>query len=258
MYPSHQIGVEPFSVSAGGRGTSETVPSLIAPSVAQAVPSPVHQVWLCTTTVVSGLVQRLGGHGRLPSPMRITSIWEAPMRVTTTWEAALLVILFVVVGALVAIRLADAMATREIDVSRLVAASEESDEEDSSRDRTRSYERIVPPEMPSVFLSDEGQVVRLLVESDGRIRQHRISEMTGWSKSKVSRILSRMYEDGMVEKASIGRENVITLSEVPTADADDSADAEESADADGSADAEESADADGSAEVDGSINNLVS
>ncbi|WP_338044145.1 helix-turn-helix transcriptional regulator [Natronorubrum halophilum] len=67
-------------------------------------------------------------------------------------------------------------------------------------------------------MSDEGEVVRLLVANHGRIRQHQIAEETGWSKSKVSRICSQMHSDGTIEKTSVGRENVITLSDRETTD----------------------------------------
>lgn len=214
MFTSNQIGVEALSTSVAGSGMAGTVPASITPSSIQMISSPGHQVEIGVLADVSGFVDRVGGHGQLVAPMRISS----------TWEAALLVILFVMVGGLVAIRVADAMAARDIDVPSVPSLIGESDSEESSSDSSRTYEHIVPPDIPSELLSDEGQVVRLLVESEGRIRQHEITERTGWSKSKVSRILSRMYDDGMIEKASIGRENVITLSEVPTDDAEQAAD----------------------------------
>lgn len=58
---------------------------------------------------------------------------------------------------------------------------------------------------------DEQFVVDLLVTNDGRVRQSTIVEASEWSKSKVSRLLSRMERDGHVEKVTVGRENVVVL-----------------------------------------------
>lgn len=61
------------------------------------------------------------------------------------------------------------------------------------------------------LLTDEDRVIRMLESSGGRIRQMAIVEQTDWSKSKVSRLLTAMEEQGMIEKISVGRENVIEL-----------------------------------------------
>ncbi|MBP1922838.1 putative membrane protein [Halorubrum alkaliphilum] len=45
------------------------------------------------------------------------------------------------------------------------------------------------------------------------MRQSAIVEELDWSKSKTSRVLSRMADEGDVEKLRIGRENVIDLAE---------------------------------------------
>ena len=57
----------------------------------------------------------------------------------------------------------------------------------------------------------EEQVLRLLSEQDGRLRQAEIAEALGWSASKTSRVISRMAQTGSVEKLQIGRENIISL-----------------------------------------------
>lgn len=71
-----------------------------------------------------------------------------------------------------------------------------------------SPEPAVPDEE---LLSDEDRVVRLLREHGGRMKQHRIVDETGWSKSKVSVLLSEMEEEGTVSKLRVGRENVVSL-----------------------------------------------
>ncbi|WP_318567934.1 helix-turn-helix transcriptional regulator [Salinigranum marinum] len=63
--------------------------------------------------------------------------------------------------------------------------------------------------MPTDALTDEERVLGLIGERGGRIRQSVIVEETGWSKSKVSRVLSRMADEGAIEKITIGRENLI-------------------------------------------------
>ncbi|WP_136600595.1 DUF7343 domain-containing protein [Salinigranum halophilum] len=57
--------------------------------------------------------------------------------------------------------------------------------------------------------TDEERVHEVLDEHDGRVRQSVVVSETGWSKSKVSRVLSGMADDGAVQKIPIGRENVV-------------------------------------------------
>ena len=63
------------------------------------------------------------------------------------------------------------------------------------------------------LLTDEDRVRRLLREREGRMKQSAIVDELGWSKSKASRVLSGMADEGGVEKLRIGRENVIDLVE---------------------------------------------
>ena len=63
----------------------------------------------------------------------------------------------------------------------------------------------------SDLLTDEDRVRRLLREREGRMKQSAIVDELGWSKSKASRVLSGMADEGEVEKLRIGRENVIDL-----------------------------------------------
>ena len=57
--------------------------------------------------------------------------------------------------------------------------------------------------------TDEERVHEVLDEHDGRVRQSVVVSETGWSKSKVSRVLSGMADDGAIQKIPIGRENVV-------------------------------------------------
>ncbi|QFU83046.1 helix-turn-helix transcriptional regulator [Natronorubrum aibiense] len=160
--------------------------------------------------------------------------WMSLLRVATLWEAALIVVLFLLIGGLVGVRLAETLSERDVELASHLSVSADAAESavadetltdstaaDSSPTESRSYDQYFSPDTPSELLSDEGMVVRLLVANDGRIRQHQIADKTGWSKSKVSRICSQMHDDGMIEKTSAGRENVIILSEQPQTQSDD-------------------------------------
>ena len=58
-------------------------------------------------------------------------------------------------------------------------------------------------------MTNEDRIRQMLDVNDGRLRQADIVEQTDWSKSKVSRLLSKMESDGEIRKISIGRENLI-------------------------------------------------
>ena len=61
------------------------------------------------------------------------------------------------------------------------------------------------------LISDEERVVNLLEDHDGRMKQVKIVDETGWSKSKVSMLLSDMEEEGTISKLRVGRENIVSL-----------------------------------------------
>ncbi|WP_335999241.1 helix-turn-helix transcriptional regulator [Halorientalis halophila] len=61
------------------------------------------------------------------------------------------------------------------------------------------------------LLSDEDRVISLLEENGGRMKQATIVDETGWSKSKVSMLLSDMAEAEDISKLRVGRENIISL-----------------------------------------------
>lgn len=67
------------------------------------------------------------------------------------------------------------------------------------------------PAVDPELLSDEERVERLLERNGGRMRQAAIVTETDWSDAKVSQLLSRMAEEGRVEKLRLGRENLISL-----------------------------------------------
>ncbi len=161
---------------------------------------------IASGAVVLRMGERSGG------PLSVLQL----LRTTSGWESALIAVLFLLISGLVGLRLAEVLSPRDVELSSLPLVTAAGDDGDSNHEHTddhRAYESYLSPETPPTLLSDEGKVVRLLVANHGRIRQHRIAEETGWSKSKVSRICSQMHSDGTIEKQSVGRENVITLAD---------------------------------------------
>ena len=70
------------------------------------------------------------------------------------------------------------------------------------------------PESPvpdEELLTDEDRVLSLLEDNGGRMKQANIVDETGWSKSKVSMLLSDMEDDEHISKLRVGRENIISL-----------------------------------------------
>ncbi|MFC5366502.1 helix-turn-helix transcriptional regulator [Salinirubrum litoreum] len=73
-------------------------------------------------------------------------------------------------------------------------------------------EPMPEPSVPDEeLLADDDRVVRMLRQHGGRMKQVKIVDETGWSKSKVSMLLSDMEEEGTISKLRVGRENVISL-----------------------------------------------
>lgn len=87
------------------------------------------------------------------------------------------------------------------------AAAAESDGEAVPEESQENGKAGIDPEL----LSDEERVEYLVEQNGGRMRQADIVSETDWSDAKVSQLLSRMAEEGRVEKLRLGRENVISL-----------------------------------------------
>lgn len=68
------------------------------------------------------------------------------------------------------------------------------------------YEAILP-----TLKEDEQKVFRAVLESDGMVPQSELSEMTGVSKSNVSRALDLLESRGYVERRRRGMGNIIFL-----------------------------------------------
>lgn len=64
---------------------------------------------------------------------------------------------------------------------------------------------------PPDLSPDQQHAVRLLSAHGGQLRQSEIVEKSGWSKSKVSRLLSDLESVDVIQKDTVGRENVVVL-----------------------------------------------
>ncbi len=64
---------------------------------------------------------------------------------------------------------------------------------------------------PAELLSNEEQVLKLLRENGGRIKQQQVASELDWTAAKTSQVIGGLREDGDLETFRIGRENVVTL-----------------------------------------------
>jgi hypothetical protein len=74
---------------------------------------------------------------------------------------------------------------------------------------------------PEALLSNEEQVLKLLRDNGGRIKQQRVASELDWTAAKTSQVIGGLREDGDLETFRIGRENVVTLPGTDLTDADE-------------------------------------
>ena len=126
------------------------------------------------------------------------------------WLAASLAVA-VVLGAVV-VRRSDGSQSSESEA----ATTEERTAETTSAETVETADEppatVTESDVSAAELRSDEEVVRsLLGENDGRMRQSEIVDETGWSKSKVSMLLSEMAETGELSKLRVGRENIVSL-----------------------------------------------
>lgn len=61
--------------------------------------------------------------------------------------------------------------------------------------------------------TDREIVFYVLRERGGRVKQSTLVTRTGWSASKVSRLLTAMEDRGIIERVRVGREKVVVDTE---------------------------------------------
>jgi hypothetical protein len=69
-------------------------------------------------------------------------------------------------------------------------------------------------EPPDELLSNEEQVLKLVDDHGGRIKQKKVADELDWSAARTSQVVSTLREENRVETFRIGRENVLTLPDV--------------------------------------------
>lgn len=67
------------------------------------------------------------------------------------------------------------------------------------------------PDINDEILGDEEMIEKYLIKSNGQAYQTDIVKESGLSKSKISIVLAKMKEDGMIVKIRKGKENIIRL-----------------------------------------------
>lgn len=75
-------------------------------------------------------------------------------------------------------------------------------------------------------LTKEEEICQLLREHAGRMKQSQLVEKTDWSQATVSRLLTRLEQEGTVTKLRAGRENIVELRDPDSAERHGTADAQ--------------------------------
>lgn len=81
-------------------------------------------------------------------------------------------------------------------------------EEDSEDEEQNSEE---PTSSQNDLKTDEEKLISLIKDNDGRIKQKTVSEKFDWSDAKVSRVTKKLEDEDLIQKLTIGRENVLDL-----------------------------------------------
>lgn len=68
-----------------------------------------------------------------------------------------------------------------------------------------------PTDVDGPMLTDEERVRRAVDAEGGRMRQRELVELSGWTKTRVSRLVAALVDDDVLVKVQIGRENVLCL-----------------------------------------------
>jgi len=91
-------------------------------------------------------------------------------------------------------------------------ADSEVDSDDTPPDSvsTAGGESTSSPESDNSLLSNEEQVMQLLADHGGRMKQQTIIEELGWTDAKTSKVVSKLRDEDAIESFRIGRENVLT------------------------------------------------
>ena len=85
-------------------------------------------------------------------------------------------------------------------------------------DDTGATAATTDDEPDPALLSNEEQVLRLLDDHGGRMKQKQVIEALGWTDAKTSKVVSGLRDDGEIDSFRIGRENVLTYPDTALTD----------------------------------------
>jgi len=80
-------------------------------------------------------------------------------------------------------------------------------------EKIKQKDFVTAGEFSENFGSEEDKIISLLRASGGRMRQSDIAEKCGFSRSKTSKLLKRLEEDGKIKREVKGREKIVSLPE---------------------------------------------
>jgi len=85
-------------------------------------------------------------------------------------------------------------------------------DDDTGADASAPAETGIDDVPDDAMLTDEDRIHELLTSYGGRMKQTDVTAETDWSKSTVSRKLSKMEEKGLITRVQVGRGNLVFLS----------------------------------------------
>jgi len=91
--------------------------------------------------------------------------------------------------------------------------TEPSRESRPTTDGSKTSETDADATPPDELLSNEEQVLRLVEENGGRIKQQTVVEELGWTDAKTSQVVRELRDADRLESFRLGRENVLRLPE---------------------------------------------
>ena len=63
----------------------------------------------------------------------------------------------------------------------------------------------------NILPKDESEILKVLIENNNRLEQNHIVALTGYNKVRISRILTRYEQKGIIEKRNVGNTNLVIL-----------------------------------------------
>lgn len=62
-----------------------------------------------------------------------------------------------------------------------------------------------------ILPADEREIIKLLIDNNKRLEQNHIVALSGYNKVRISRILTKYEQKGLIKKRNIGNTNLIIL-----------------------------------------------